>query len=405
MRSSPPTPRPRVGSVAAGDEAGAWLHGETEQPMTRVVETLIERHHPDGRLHLSGSPLVPLPGHVREAVNAAATVSGYAPSGGEPALREAIAASLETRGVHVSSEQVVVTCGAMHALDLVFRSVLQPGDEVLMPAPGFFIGGLARQVGARVVWFPSPVSARFRPSWADAEAAVTSRTRILYVNTPVNPTGYVYDETDISAAADLAARAGLLLVSDESLSRFVYGGRRHLSPAAADPQLRGVLVGSFSKDFAMPGMRVGYAVLPPELLGRVPALLEWSMLAVSRPAQAAALAALTGPGDWLGAMAADAAKRGSLAARELAAIPGLSCVPPCGGLNLFPRFAGGAEGLARDLAVRFGVPVCPGPAFGCAGHFRLQFGGAWQDLQQALRHIREAVASDGSPSARKSAHS
>jgi aminotransferase len=395
---------PRAGGVTASDEAAEWLQRETDQPMTRVVETLIERHHPDSRLHLSGSPLVRLPEHVREAVNTAAAIPGYAPSGGGPALREAIAASLETRGVRVSPEQVVVTCGAMHALDLVFRCVLRPGDEVLMPAPGFFIGGLARQVGARVAWFPSPASARFRPSWAAAETAVTARTRILYVNTPVNPTGYVYDEVDIRAAADLADRAGLLLVSDESLSRFVYGGGQHLSPAAAHPEVRGVLVGSFSKDYAMPGMRVGYAVLQPELLGRVSALLEWSMLAVSRPAQAAALAALTGPGDWLDAMVADAGERGSGAARALAAIPGLSCVPPRGGLNLFPRFTGDAEELARDLVVRFGVPVCPGSAFGRAGHFRLQFGGAWQDLQLALRYINEAAASRGSPSARKSAH-
>jgi aspartate/methionine/tyrosine aminotransferase len=371
--------------------------------MTRVVETLLEKHHPDGRLHLSGSPLVALPDHVREAVLAAAAVPGYAPSGGEPALREAIAVSLAARGIRVAPEQVVVTCGAMHALDLLFRSVLGPGDEVLMPAPGFFIGGLVRQVGARVVWFPSPAAGRFRPSWAAAEAAVTSRSRILYVNTPVNPTGYVYDGTDVSAAADLAARAGLLLVSDESLSGFVYGGRRHLSPAAAPQELRGVLVGSFSKDYAMPGMRVGYAVLPPGLLRRVSALLEWSVLSVSRPAQAAALAALTGPGGWLEAMAADAAERGARLARELTAIAGLNCIPPSGGLNLFPRFAGDAEALARDLVVRFGVPVCPGSAFGWAGHFRLQFGGAWQELQLAVRYIREAAG--GLPPAGKSVRS
>jgi aspartate/methionine/tyrosine aminotransferase len=384
------------------DSAAVWQPGEPEQPMTRVVETLIEQYHPDGRLRLSGSPLVPLPGHVREAALAAAAVPGYAPSGGEPALREAIAASLAARGIRVAPEQVLVTCGAMHALDLVFRSLLEPGDEVLMPAPGFFVGGLVRQVGARVVWFPSPASGRFRPSWAAAEAAVTSRSRILYVNTPVNPTGYVYDETDVSAAADLAARAGLLLVSDESLSRFVYGGRRHLSPAAGDSELRGVLVGSFSKDYAMPGMRVGYAALPPELLRRVSALLEWSVLSVSRPAQAAAHAALTGPGDWLEAMTADAAERGTRMARELTAIAGLDCVPPSGGLNLFPRFEGDAEGLAWDLVVGFGVPVCPGSAFGSTGHFRLQFGGSWQDLQLAVRYIGEAAGSREKPSTGKS---
>jgi aspartate/methionine/tyrosine aminotransferase len=360
-----------------------WGAGDPDQPITRLVETLLEKTHPGTRLHLSGSPAVALPDHVRQAVAAAAAVSGYAPSGGEPRLREAIAGSLAARGIRVAPEQVLVTCGAMHALDLVFRAVLEPGDEVLTPAPGFFVGGLARLAGARLTRFPSPAADGFRPSWAAAEALVTARTKILYVNTPVNPTGYVYDESDVAAAAELARRSGLLLVSDESLSHFVYGGRRHLSPAAhGGPGC--VLAGSFSKDYAMAGMRIGYAVLPTvpaDLLSRVSALLEWSVLSVSRPAQAAALAALTGPDDWIGAMVADAGTRGSRVAAELAAIPGLS-------------FTADAEQLASDLITGFGVPVCPGSAFGMTGHFRLQFGGGGQDLRLAVQYIREAVSRD-----------
>jgi aspartate/methionine/tyrosine aminotransferase len=379
-------------SAITGAEAESWDTGEPDQPITRVVENLLEKYHPGRRLHLSGSPHVELPGHVREAVLASLSAKGYARSLGEPRLREAVAASLAARGVHVAADQVVVTDGAMHALDLVFRTVLGPGDEVLMPAPGFFIGGLVRRAGGRLVQFPSPAADRFRPSWAAAQALVTPRTRILYVNTPVNPTGYVYDESDARAAAELAERAGLLLVSDESLSHFVYGGRRHLSPAAAAPgQLRGVLVGSFSKDYAMAGIRVGYAVLPAHLARPVSALLEWSVLSVSRPSQAAALAALTGPNDWVEAMVAGAATRGVRLASELAAITRLDCLPPSGGLNVFPSFAGDAERLTLDLVVRFGVPVTPGSAFGTPGHFRVQFGGADEDLNLAVQYIRSAI--------------
>jgi aspartate/methionine/tyrosine aminotransferase len=383
--SSPPAPR--------ANRPPPWDGGGVDPPITRLVESLLEAYHPGDRLRLSGSPHVALPEHVREAVLEAAVVPGYAPSQGDPRLREAIAGSLAARGVDASAGEVVVTDGAMHALDLVFRSVLQPGDEVLMPAPGFFIGGLVQRAGGRLVHFPSPAAGGFRPAWDAGQALVTPRTKILYVNTPVNPTGYVYDESDARAAAELAERAGLLLVSDESLSHFVYGGRRHVSPAGAQAgRLRSVLVGSFSKDYAMPGMRVGYAVLPAEVLGQVSALLEWSVLSVSRPAQAAALAALTGPRDWVEAMVADAAARGVRLAGELNAITGLSCVPPSGGLNLYPGFAGDAERLTGDLVVRFGVPVCPGSAFGTRGHFRLQFGGAERDLRLAVQFIKEAVA-------------
>jgi aspartate/methionine/tyrosine aminotransferase/amino acid transporter len=369
-----------------------WEPEEADEPITRQMEALLEEQHPGGRLRLAGSPYVDLPAHVVEAIAASAGGRGYTSSLGDLTLRQAIAGSLEERGVRVSAGQVLVTNGAMHALDLVFRAVLRPGNEVLMPGPGFFIGGLVRRADARLVQFPSAAADGFRPLWADARKLVTSRTRILYVNTPVNPTGYVYDEADLAAAAELAQQAGLILVSDESLSRFVYGERRHSSPIAkAAKGVLSVLVGSFSKDYALPGMRVGYAVLPEALFPVVSALLEWSVLCVSRPGQAAALAALTGPSDWLAQMVKDAEARGARLASALNAIPGLSCVPPKGGLNVFPRFDGDAEHLARHLVAEFGVPVAPGSAFGSLGHFRIQFGGVEHDLELAVNNIRTAI--------------
>lgn len=381
------------------DPEERWGSATLDAPITRLVENLLARSHPGERLRIAGSPYVELPSHIREALAAAAAIKGYAPSLGDPALRDAVAASLAPSGVSASADQVLVTDGAMHALDLVFRAFLQPGDEVLMPAPGFFIGGLVRRVGGRLTYFPSEQGHGFKPDWDAAARYITPRTKILYVNTPVNPTGYVYNDSDLTSACSLAQRAGLLLVSDESLSHFVYGGRQHRSPLAIwQESQRAILVRSFSKDYAMPGMRVGYAVLPVDLFRPVATLLEWSVLSVSRPAQAAALAALTGPRDWIDRMVADAAARGTRVAAELTGMPGLTCIAPPGGLNLFPAYAGDAEQFAYELVLRSGVPVCPGSAFGKTGNFRLQFGGDEHDLDTALQRIRHALTAP-SPSA------
>ena len=211
-----------------------------------------------------------------------------------------------------------------------------------MPAPGFFIGGLARQVGARVAWFPSPASARFRPSWATAKAAVTPRTRILYVNTPVNPTGYVYDETDADAA-DLAARAAGCS-SATSRCRYLYAGRQHLSPGGWAPgtarRPRGLVFQGLCDAWDARWLRGPAAGVARPGVGAARVVAAGG----EPTGPGCGVAALTGPGERLTPMAADAAKRGSRAARALAATGGLSCVPPGRGpepLPLLRRRRGG----------------------------------------------------------------
>src|SRR5579862_3353080 len=143
-----------------------WSLNGTDEPVTRQVERLLEEFHPGDRLHLGGSLHVKLPNHIRDAVTASMAVKGYTSSYGEAPLREAIATGLGREGIATGTDQILVTNGAMHALDLVFRAVLQPGDEVLMPAPGFFISGLVRMAGADLVQFPSPFEDGFRPLWS-----------------------------------------------------------------------------------------------------------------------------------------------------------------------------------------------------------------------------------------------
>jgi aspartate/methionine/tyrosine aminotransferase len=296
--------------------------------------------------------------------------------------------------MEVSADQVLVTNGAMQALDVVFRTLLRSGDEVLAPAPCFFVGGQVRRAGGRLVHFASGIDQGFRPDWQQAKALVTDRTRVLFVNTPVNPTGYVYDDEDLAAIGDLVESTGVTLVTDESSSFFVYGGCQHRSPALglATPQ-NAVVIRSFSKDFALPGMRIGFAVLPEQLYEATLATLEWAVLCVNRTAQSAALAALTGPREWIDDMVRAAETRGAELANRLDAIDGLACRRPAGGLNVFPRFFGDAEELARVLAADFGVPAFPGSAFGLDGYFRVQFGGDERDLGAATERIYQAVAS------------
>jgi aspartate aminotransferase len=322
-------------------------------------------------VRLSGSPRVDLPEHVLAALRDAPT--GYTSAAGDPALRAAIAEHHE-----VAVERVVVTAGAMQALDLSFR-LLCPAGELLMPRPGFFIDQL---VTASIVGIP--VDDTGRPDWAAARTSVTADTRAIYANTPVNPTGYVFDSADVDAVHELIVAGDLWLIADEAHTNFVYRGshRTLLSPALAD---RTVLIRSFSKDFAMAGWRAGYAIAPEGIAADLAANLERQTVATSALAQAAALAALTGPQDWVVAMAAAARDRGERLAAALDGIEGVACEPPAAGLAVFAR-VGDSELFAAEL-LRLGVPAIAGEAFGAPGFVRLQFGGDPDATAEAIERI------------------
>ncbi len=371
--------------------------GRTAPPiMEEVVSRGIERRLATTAgvepVRLSGSPVVPLPAHVVEAVLAPARSGGYAASNGEPELRAAIADTLRAEGVDARPEAVLVTNGAMQALDLSFRTLIEPGSAVLIPLPGFFIGGLVEREGGRLRGFPSPEEEGFRPDWDAVSDAVAHGARVLFLNTPVNPTGYVFGDEDLERALELAERHDLWVISDESYSHFVYDGFRHRTIAALPGALeRTILIRSFSKDFAMPGWRLGYMLLPPALVEPITRTFEWSCLCVNRTVQAAGHAALTGPRDWIDEFVRDAARIGGSAANELDAIDGLRCVVPGGGLNLLVRCDTDADALATRLVVEHGVPVHPGGPFGAGEHFRMQFGAPDEAVREAIARVRAAL--------------
>jgi aspartate/methionine/tyrosine aminotransferase len=276
----------------------------------------------------------------------------------------------------------------MQALDVCFRALLGPGDGVLFPAPGYFIGGLVTRAGGTVQPFRSLPGSGFQPDWEHAAASVQQNTKMIFLNSPVNPTGYIYSVDDLTAAMRIAERHNLWVISDESYSKFIYREGRHLSPLSIDQTgSRTIVVRSFSKDFAMSGWRLGYIAAPLHLVERIADALEWMILCVDRAAQAVGLAALTGSQDWIATFVSRSERLGELAWKLLNDCPALSCPAPQGGLNLFVRFDADANELVRDVVYRQAVPIHPGSAFGLDGYFRFQFGATEEVISEATRRV------------------
>lgn len=321
---------------------------------------------------LHGTPAPALPPHVVEAVAAALGAASPAPHPrGLPRLRERLASVVAAMGRPVDPErELVVTNGAMHALGLCFRSLLGPGDEVVVPAPCFFFEGPIRSAGGVPVYvLGSP-----EDGWAwDAEAlarAVGPRTRALLLCNPVNPTGRVPSADEVAAVLTVADRHGLVVVTDEAYEAALWGvGLASAFPGAE----RVVLIRSLGKSLLLPHLRLGLVAGPAALVDGVAAALEWDVLRVGIAPQAAALAALDGPRDWLEAVYAQLAADRDAAVAAVEASGGLRLVPPDGGPFLF--VSAGREGLADELVVA-GIRAVDGRHFQAPSWARVPFGGA-----------------------------
>lgn len=253
-------------------------------------------------LPLVGAPVLPMPAHVRQAVADAMDQPDPRNSRGLPELRTAIAAELERdHGLRVDPDRrLLMTHGAMHGLSLVLRTMLAPGDEVIVPTPTFFFDGLIRESGATPAYVPSRAGDGWALDPARLEAAVTPHSRAILLCNPNNPSGYLPDAATIAAVVDIAARHRLLVVSDDSWQHFTYDGR-HYQPVEAftDRWPHIVTITSLSKYYALASWRLGYIVAPPPMIDALERRLQWEAVCCGVVPQRAAVAALTGPRDWL----------------------------------------------------------------------------------------------------------
>jgi aspartate aminotransferase len=346
---------------------------------------------------LYGSPWWLPPEHVLEAARSAVVANTALPAPGLPSLRAAAAERLRVdSGVDVDPEHgVIVTNAANHALLVAFLTLLDPGDEVLAYAPHYYYAGLVALAGG--VWRTVPT--RQEDGWAwDADAlrsAVTPRTKVLVVNTPTNPTGWVASREDLAALADIAAEHDLTIISDEAYDHTVYSGAEHVSiaslPAAHD---RTLTVLSCTKSYVLRHWRVGFIAGPPALVALCRKVLEWSVFSVNHVAQYAAEAAMSGPQDFVSAIGDrfGACRERMLAG--LAEVPGVTFAAPRGGPFLFfdaSAIPGGAERLWRELLLGHGVATDLGESFGAPDHLRLMFGGEDADIDEAASRLVAAA--------------
>ncbi|HEV7810247.1 MAG TPA: pyridoxal phosphate-dependent aminotransferase [Candidatus Limnocylindrales bacterium] len=353
-------------------------------------------------VHLQiGEPDFDTPVNAREAAKRALDegATHYAPYPGIPALRQAIADDAAARkGFPVSPDQVFVTVGGKGVMLYAILGLIDPGDEVLVPDPGYPIyESLTRFVGGTPVPVPILIENDFRIDLDQLASLVTPRTRMLVINSPANPTGGVLTRADLEAIADLAIRNDLWVLSDEIYGRILYDGEEHVSIASLPGMAeRTIVLDGFSKTFAMTGWRLGYAIVPPSLVQTYGQLVINTISCAPTFVQVGAVEAIRGPQAPMAEMVEEFRARRDLIVDGLNAIPGVHCLSPKGAFYVFPDISGtGLTGrqLADRLLTEAGVCVLAGTAFGGIGvnHIRISYANSRENLTKALGRIRTFV--------------
>jgi aspartate aminotransferase len=318
----------------------------------------------------------------------------YCTVAGVPALREAIAKYLhETRNLNVSPDNIVIAPGCKIALFMAMLALIDPGDEVLYPDPGF-PGYPSITLGLGGIPVPFKLSERnhFQPDPDEIAAKITPGSKILITNSPGNPTGTVYTDEVQRRLAELAVKHDLLVLSDEIYARIIYGGEYVSLMNYPGMQERTLIIDGFSKSFAMTGWRLGYTVAPPRVVPALQMLAVNSYTCVAEFSQYAAIEALKDREGATPRMVGEFAKRREQFIRDLNRVPGFRCTAPEGAFYAWVNIKEtgmSAEDLCRILLEEAGVAAIPGAAFGAAGadFLRFSFASSTATLQEAVERI------------------
>lgn len=356
-----------------------------------------------------GDPDFDTPAHIRQAAKDALDRgrTHYCPSAGVPELRQAVADYLtRSRGVDYSADEVVITPGAK---PIIFNSILalvEPGDEVIYPSPGFPIyESVTNFVGARAVPMPLVEDRDFRVDLDHLRSSISARTRLIIINSPNNPTGGVLSPEDLTEIGRMAEEADAWVLADEIYSEFLFEGGHASITQNPGLKERTILLDGFSKSFAMTGWRLGYGAMPAALAEKIAQLNTNSVSCTATFAQDAAIQALTGSWEPVRAMIDEFRARRDLAVAELNRIPGVSCVNPLGAFYAFPNVTQACRMLGLKNAEEFqnlmlhegNVAVLARTNFGarCEGetqeYVRISFATSRELLTEGLRRIRSMI--------------
>jgi aspartate/methionine/tyrosine aminotransferase len=398
------SPHPRISARVSAIAESATLAVDTKAKALRAA----------GRPVIgfgAGEPDFPTPGYIVEAAQRACAqprFHHYTPAAGLPELREAVAAkTARDSGYQVSPSQVLITNGGKQAVYEAFATLLDPGDEVLLPTPYWTTYPEAISLAGGV---PVPVKtderSGYRASVADLEAACTSRTKLLVFVSPSNPTGAVYPPGQVAEIGQWAAERGLWVATDEIYEHLVYGEAKFSSIPVAAPELadRCVVLNGVAKTYAMTGWRVVWMIGPADVIKAAGNLQSHATSNVCNVAQAAALAAVTGDLSAVAEMRAAFDRRRLAMTTMLNDIPGVICPLPEGAFYCYPsvkgvlgkelagsRPASSAE-LAEVILDHADVAVVPGEAFGTPGYFRLSCALGDADLEEGITRLGKLLA-------------
>lgn len=321
-------------------------------------------------------------------------------------LRQAIAQKyLSEWGLRYQTSEILVSCGAKHSLYNLFQAVVNPGDEVLVPAPYWVsYADMALLAGGVPKIIHTSEATGFRINAQQLVEALSPRTRVFVLNSPSNPTGASYERTELMAIAQVLEKHGCLIVTDDIYEKIVYDGFNIHNLVALAPSLRDriVIVNGVSKSYAMTGWRIGYALGSADIIGAAAKIQSQSTSNPTSIAQAAALEAIQGPQEDVTMMVGEFAKRRNVVVKRLNAISGVQCLKPQGAFYVFPNIATfiGKNGNGKKLASpcdiadylleEAKVAAVPGEDFGSNAHIRLSYATSLENIEEGCRRMRDA---------------
>ena len=324
----------------------------------------------------------------------------YTPSPGLMEVRERVAEEVSrTRGISVTADNVVITPGAKPIMFFAILALVDEGDEVLYPNPGFPIyESMINFVGGKAVPIKLLAEREFDVNVVEVASQITPRTKMMVINSPNNPCGSVIDKDGLEALADLARENDIVVLSDEIYSRFLYEGEHHSITAFPGMRDRTIILDGFSKTYAMTGWRIGFGVMPLELVEPISRLSTNSVSCTASFTQMAVMEAMDGPQDDAYHIVDEFKKRRDIIVNGLNEIPGIVCPMPKGAFYIFPSVTGTgmtSEQFADGLLMDAGVACLAGESFGQygAGCVRFSFANSAENIERALERIDRWVRS------------
>lgn len=350
----------------------------------------------------TGEPDFDTPEHIKAAAKQALDEgkTKYGPAPGEPKLREAIAHKLKTENhLPYSADNVIVTNGGKHSLFNLILALIDPGEEVIIPAPYWLsYPEMVRLASGDPIIVPTDEKNNYKITPEQLRQAITPKTRLFILNSPSNPTGVVYTPDEIKALAEVVVEKDIWVVSDEIYEKIIYDGAEHLSIGAVSPQAfdRTLISNGFAKGYSMTGWRIGYLAGPVEIIKAASTIQGHSTSNVCTFAQYGAIAALTSPQDCVEEMRQAFAKRRQVMLERLRAIPGLSCPTPDGAFYLFINISKtGMTSLefCDALLENQQVAAIPGIAFGADDCIRLSYATDMSTIEKGMERLDKFVRS------------